>query len=136
MQGHAIRRAIAAALQQPALSPADVGHVNAHGMSTTLDDQIEAQAIRDALGDVPVTAPKSYFGNLGAAGGAVEMAVSVLALIHGCVPPTLNYECPDPACPVNVIHGESLPADRRPALVLNHAPGGQAVAVVLGAGDA
>jgi 3-oxoacyl-[acyl-carrier-protein] synthase II len=131
----AIRRAIADALEAAHLKPADVGHINAHGMSTTEDDQIEAQAIRDVLGDVPVTAPKSYFGNLGAGGGAVEMMASVLALKHGLVPPTLNYERPDPACPVRVIHGEPMPANRPVAMLLNHSLAGQAVAAILAAPD-
>ena len=90
-------------LSDAGLSAAEIGHVNANGLSTLHDDQIEAQAIHDLLGDVPVTAPKSFFGNLGAGTGAVEMAVSVLALRDGLVPHTLNYEHPDPLCPVNVI---------------------------------
>jgi 3-oxoacyl-[acyl-carrier-protein] synthase II len=132
-QGEAIRAAIRQALERAGLEPRHIGHVNAHGMSTTLDDRIEAQAIRAVLGDVPVTAPKSYFGNLGAGGGAVEMAASLLALEHGLVPPTLNYEQPDPECPVNVVHGRPLAADQRTALILNHSRVGQSVAVVLAA---
>lgn len=130
-QGTSIRRAIRKALEAAGLQPKDIGHVNAHGLSTTDDDRIEAQAIRDELGDVPVTAPKSYFGNLGAGGGAVEMAVSVLALTNGLVPPTLNYERPDPTCPIRVICGTPVPSPKPAALVLNHNDAGQAVAVVL-----
>jgi 3-oxoacyl-[acyl-carrier-protein] synthase II len=130
-QGKAIRAAIQRALRDADLTPGDVGHVNAHGLSTTVEDALEAQAIRDTLGDVPVTAPKSFFGNLGAGGGAVEMAVSVLAFEHGLVPRTLNYEYPDPQCPVNVIHGQSLAGARPTAVVLNHTLLGQAIALVL-----
>ena len=83
------------------------------------------------LGDVPVTAPKSFFGDLGGGAGAVEMIASVLALQHGRVPHTLNYEEPDPACPVNVVHGQPLAVGKSTALVLNQAPTGQAVAVVI-----
>ena len=61
------------------LTPADIGHINAHGISTVEDDVLEAQAIQEFFGDTPVTALKSYFGSLGAGGGAVEMAASVLA---------------------------------------------------------
>jgi 3-oxoacyl-[acyl-carrier-protein] synthase II len=96
------------------------------------EDRIEAQAIQTCLGDVPVTAPKSYFGCLGAGTGAVEMAASVLAIATGTVPATLNYEFPDPACPVNVVHGQPLATDRRTALVLNQTETGQTAAVVLG----
>lgn len=129
--GSAIRRVIEGALASAGLKPGDVGHVNAHGMSTVHDDRIEAQAIRDTLGDTPVTAFKSYFGNLAAGSGAVEMAASLLGLQQGLIPPTLNYEHPDPACPVNVIHGEPLRGAAPVALLLNHALTGQATAVVL-----
>lgn len=128
-----IRRAIAQSLEKTGFAPADIGHVNAHGLSTVDDDRHEAQAIHDVLGDVPVTAPKSFFGNLGAGGGAVEMAASVLSLADGRVPFTLNYATPDPHCPVNVIHGEPLATDKRTALLVNYSNTGQAAAVVLAA---
>lgn len=130
--GDSIKRAIRAALDSAGIKPGDVGHVNANGLSTEYDDRIEAQAIAETLGDVPVFAPKSYFGNLGAGSGAVELVASVLALVHGQIPKTLNYEQPDPACPVNVIRGEARPVDKPIALALNFAPSGQAVAVVIG----
>ncbi len=133
LAGTAIRAVITQALGQAGLKADEVGHVNAHGASTREDDQIEAQAIRATLGDVPVFAPKSYFGNLGPGGGAVEMVASVLALHHEMVPPTLNYEHPDPECPVCVVSGECEPSRKPTALVLNHTPQGQAAAVVLGA---
>ncbi len=131
--GSAIRAAIVRALDAARLTPDDVGHVNAHGPGTYHDDRIEAQAIRATLGDVPVFAPKSFFGNLGPGGGAVEMAASIMALAHERVPPTLNYEHPDPECPVNVVCGGGEPSRRPTALLLNHTPYGQAAAVVLAA---
>jgi 3-oxoacyl-[acyl-carrier-protein] synthase II len=104
--------------------------VNAHGNSTREDDPIEARAICETLGDVPVTAPKSYFGNLGQGSGMVELVVSLLAMSNGMVPPTLNYETPDPECPVNVV--TSMQAAKQPAFVkLNHNSMGQAAAVVI-----
>jgi len=133
LRGDSIRRAIRGALAAAAWEPSQIGHVNAHGLSTTLDDRLEAQAIRDTLGSVPVTAPKSYFGNLGAATGAVELAASVLALRHRFVFPTLNYRRPDPQCPIDVVHGQGVPLERPTALALNHAASGQAVAMALDA---
>jgi 3-oxoacyl-[acyl-carrier-protein] synthase II len=127
----AIRRAIAAALLDAGLTPAELGCVVAHGMSAVVDDRLEAQAIRAVLGDVPVTAPKGNFGYLGAGSGALETAVSVLAIQNKLIPHTLNYEHPDPQCPVNVVHGRPQPLDRPTAIVLSHSPFGQAVAVVL-----
>jgi 3-oxoacyl-[acyl-carrier-protein] synthase II len=128
-KGTAIRASIAAALDEARIGPAEVGHVNAHGYGTIPHDRAEAQAIRDVLSDVPVTAPKSYFGNLGAGSGAVELAASVLALSSGKVPATLNYEHPDPECPLNVVQNGATSA----ALVLSQSTTGQALAVVLAA---
>jgi 3-oxoacyl-[acyl-carrier-protein] synthase II len=130
--GSGLRRAMTAALERAGLDPKNLGHVNAHGLSAPWEDRLEAQAICDALPGVPVTAPKSYFGNLGAASGAVEMAVSVLAMAAGEVPPTLNYERPDPDCPIPVVRGEPLRSAPPTALTLNWTPAGQSVAVVLG----
>jgi 3-oxoacyl-[acyl-carrier-protein] synthase II len=129
------RRAIEGALTSAGLGAADIGHVNAHGSGMIEGDRFEAQAIRSCLGDVPVTAPKSYFGCLGAGTGAVEMAASVLAIATGLLPATLNYEFPDPACPVNVVRGQPLPVGKRTAVVLNQSETGQTAAVVLGPPD-
>ena len=130
--GIAIEQTIQRALAEGGVEASDVGHVNAHGLSTIEDDRFEAQALHRALGDTPVTAPKSYFGNLGAGSGAVEMAVSVLGLHADEITPTLNYETPDPECPVNVIRDQPLVGASPYALVLNQSGPGQAVAVLLG----
>jgi 3-oxoacyl-[acyl-carrier-protein] synthase II len=131
LEGRAIRQAIEGALRDAELKPGDIGHVNAHGLSTPHDDRIEARAICDTLGDVPVTAPKSFFGNARAGAGAIEIVASILALLHGLVPPTLNYEQPDPQCPVNIVHSYPVKARQPSALVLNHSSFGQAAAAVL-----
>lgn len=129
--GIAIRRSIMQSLERAGLDTDSIGHVSAYGVSTIHEDPLEAQAIHDCLGDVPVTAMKSYFGNLGAGGGAVETVASVLALQHNEVPRTLNYETPDPACPVNVVHGESLVGAKPVAMILSQAGPGQAAAIIL-----
>jgi 3-oxoacyl-[acyl-carrier-protein] synthase II len=133
MTGLSVKNAIVGALRMAGLEPHQVGHVNANGMSTLHDDHIEATAIRDALGDKPVTALKSYFGYLGAGSGAVELAASVWSVAQGEVPCTLNYETPDPACPVRVVVGEPLRGSLPVAVKLNHTPLGQAAAVVIAA---
>ena len=118
-----------AALRDAGSSPADVGHINAHGLSTTDRDADEARAIREVFGaladKVPVTALKSYFGNLGAGSGVVELIASVLALREGRLPRVLNYETPDPNCPLNVAKSDSTPAGRS-FLNLSVTPQGQA----------
>jgi 3-oxoacyl-[acyl-carrier-protein] synthase II len=106
--------ALRAALADSAIAAGDIGHVHAHGLSTTIRDAEEARAIAAVLGDrsakVPVVAAKSYFGNLGAGGGMVELIASLLALRYGRLFRTLNYTTPDPACPVRVVEDEDSPA--------------------------
>jgi 3-oxoacyl-[acyl-carrier-protein] synthase II len=128
--GRGIQQAILGALEAADAKPDDIGHVNAHGLSTELDDRIEAEAIRETLGDALVTAPKSLHGNIGAGTGAVELAVSLIGLQHGVIPPTLNYDTPDPKCPVNVVT-ELTPSPTPSALVLNHRTTGQAVSLLV-----
>jgi 3-oxoacyl-[acyl-carrier-protein] synthase II len=124
-----LARAMKAALRDAGRSPADVGHINAHGLSTIERDRDEALAIREVFGaaadKVPVTAPKSYFGNLGAGSGVVELATSVLALRDGRLPRVLNFESPDPQCRLNVVDDDET-APGRSFLNLSVTPQGQA----------
>lgn len=129
--GSGYRRAIEIALKRTGVRPEDISHVNAHGESSIENDAHEAQAIRDTLGDVPVLAMKSYFGNLGAGGGAVELLASLTALETGQIPVTLNYETPDPRCPVNVVHTQPLKTDKNIVLKLNQSDTGQTAALLI-----
>ena len=129
--GQALRQSLEAVLGAAGLRPEAVGHVNAHGVGTIDMDRAEAAAIAAVLGDTPVTAPKSAFGHLGAGGGVVELAASIMGLEHGLVPHTLNYETPDPLCPVNVVHGEPLAGRPPTAISINLCSTGQAVAVAI-----
>jgi 3-oxoacyl-[acyl-carrier-protein] synthase II len=131
LTGTSLEQAIAAVLDAAALDAGGVGHVNAHGMSTIDMDRVEARAIAAVLGETPVTAPKSLFGHLGAGGGAVELVASVLGLEQGLVPATLNYETPDPECPVNVVHGAPLAGRPATAITVNLCSTGQAAAVAI-----
>ncbi len=128
------RNALAGALRTSGLSPDGIGHLHAHGLATRRSDQEEARAIRDVLGGrtspLPVVAGKSYFGNLGAAGGLVELIASVQALNHGRLFRTLNYETPDPECPIHVVNRD----DEQPGesfINLNLTPQGQGSAIVV-----
>ena len=131
LQGTSLRQAIRAVCDAAGLAAGDVGHVNAHGLSTIEMDRAEANAIVAELGDVPVTAPKSAFGHLGAGGGVVEMAASILGLAAGLVPATRNFDTPDPECPVNVVHGGPLAGRPSTAVAVNLCTTGQAVAIAL-----
>jgi 3-oxoacyl-[acyl-carrier-protein] synthase II len=112
---------------------ADVGHIHAHGLGTQSCDAEEATAIRQVFGpradEVPVTAAKSYFGNLGAAGGLVELIGSLMAIERGSLFPILNYQTPDPACPIVAAKPGMSPG--RSVLNLNVTPQGQASAVLV-----
>jgi 3-oxoacyl-[acyl-carrier-protein] synthase II len=130
----AVEQVLRRALARAGVGPSQVGHVHAHGLSTRRSDAEEAQAIAAVFADrpepVPVVAAKSYFGNLGAAGGLVELITSLMALQQGRLFPTLNYETPDPECPIRVVGEEAAP----PGDVLvnvNFSPQGQASAVVV-----
>lgn len=128
----AIAAALQAALRQGGVAPGDLDHINAHGLATREDDPGEARGIEQALeGErVGVTAVKSAIGNLGAAGGAVELAMSLIALGEGFVPATLNHHETDPPCPVEVVT-ETRAAQGRIFAKLNHTATGQAVAAVI-----
>ncbi len=125
----ALALAMQAALRDAGATPADVGHINAHGLATPRSDAAEARAIGEVFGPlaerVPVTALKSYFGNLGAGSGVVELACSVLALREGRLPRVLNYETPDPDCPLAIVQDDATPAGRS-FLKLSTTPQGQA----------
>jgi len=138
-QGTAHRDAALAGAMQACLENAgaeadEVGHIHAHGLSTPQSDVEEAQAIRQVFGQradsLPVVAAKANFGNLGAASGLAELIASVLALRDGHLFPLLNYETPDPECPVaasrstDVLAGESF-------LNLSTTPQAQAAVVMV-----
>jgi 3-oxoacyl-[acyl-carrier-protein] synthase II len=129
----ALANAIRMALSEANLSPPDVGHYSAHGLATRQCDIEESQAIRESLDDgskkVPVVAPKSFFGNLGAGSGLVEAAGSLLAMKHGQLFPTLNYETPDPECPIQIAEGGTPPGDV--FVSANVTPQGQASAIAI-----
>jgi 3-oxoacyl-[acyl-carrier-protein] synthase II len=130
----ALKNVYSQALASARLSPDAVGHINAHGLATRRCDAEEAQAIADVFSarrkPVPVAAAKSYFGNLGAAGGLVELIASLLSLQQNRLFRTLNYETPDPECPVHVVatDGQS-PGDV--FIKASITPQGQASAVVV-----
>ena len=122
------------ALRDSELRPEDVGHVNAHGIGSRSVDREEAGAIREVFGDygatVPVTSLKGALGNSGSGCGTLELAGSLVGLLHGVVPPTLNYQTPDPDCPLNVVHGEPLKVTNKVVLNINVTRMGQASALV------
>lgn len=129
--GAAIENSIRAALRSANLSPDAIGHIHAHGLGTHYCDVQESRALHRIFGGcpVPVTTAKGHFGNLGAAGGTVEMIASVLALQQEALFPILNYETPDPDCPIHAATFESAAGDC--FVNVNVSPVGQASCVVV-----
>jgi 3-oxoacyl-[acyl-carrier-protein] synthase II len=130
----ALGNAMRAALRDAGATPEEIGHVNAHGLGSLSTDADEAQALHTVFGEraskIPLVAPKSFFGNLGAGGGVVELAASALALRHGHLFPVLNYETPDPVCPVAAVRSADVGAGTS-CLNLSVTPQGQAAVVML-----
>jgi 3-oxoacyl-[acyl-carrier-protein] synthase II len=130
--GSGARACIEMALADAGLEPGDIGHVNAHGTSTPLNDAAEAAALAKVFGPsaVPVTSGKGVTGHLIGAAGSVEAVAALLAANRGLVPPTANHESSD--LPVDVVTGEPRAVAPSPVLSTSFAFGGHNVALVLG----
>jgi 3-oxoacyl-[acyl-carrier-protein] synthase II len=132
-EGRGVKRALFNALESGGVNADQIGHVNAHATSTPAGDSGEARAIVETLGrHVPVTAPKSSIGHTLGAAGAVEAAFTALSLKHQIIPPTLNYDAPDPECPVNVVAGEARHTKMAYALSNSFGFGGTNASLLLG----
>ena len=106
-EGAGAARCMKRALCSSGLNPDDVDYINAHGTSTRLNDKFETAAIKTVFGDharrLPVSSTKSMVGHLLGAAGGVELIAAVLALQNGVIPPTINYENPDPECDLDYV---------------------------------
>ncbi len=118
--GGGAARAMRNLLSQAQLSPQDVDYINAHATSTPQGDVAEAAAIKEVFGEragsIPVSSTKSMTGHLLGAAGVVELAYTILALHHQILPPTINYQHPDPACDLDCVPNEPRPARIRVAI--------------------
>ena len=109
-----------AALENAGISPTEVDYINAHGTSTPANDRAETQAIKQVFGPhaykLMVSSTKSMTGHLFGAAGALEAIICVLALREGCIPPTINYETPDPELDLDYVPNQARAAKARVAL--------------------
>lgn len=126
----AFKNVMLGALETAGVQASDVGHIHAHGLSSPRVDREEAAAIREVMGDCPVTAAKSYMGNLGSGGGMVEIISSLMAMQNDSLFPILNCENLDADCPINAVTKPGTsPGDS--FVNLNITPQGQASSVMV-----
>ena len=129
------------AMAEAGVTPDQVGYVNAHGTSTPAGDSAETRALKLALGEeqaarIPVSSTKSETGHLLGATGALEVAVTVLAMRDGFLPPTINLTDPDPECDLDYIPNVGREADVRIAVSNSFGFGGHNAVLVLQRWDA
>jgi 3-oxoacyl-[acyl-carrier-protein] synthase II len=114
-EGEGAARCMRLALKDAGIAPSDVDYINAHGTSTEYNDANETTAIKAVFGEqaakLAVSSTKSMTGHLLGAAGAVEGVYSALALYHGMLPPTINYENPDPVCDLDYVPNKARKAD-------------------------
>ena len=123
------------AIREAGLDPADIGYINAHGTSTKVNDLCETVAIKKVFGAdayrVPISSTKSMMGHLIGAGGAVELITCVEVLRRSALPPTINYETPDPECDLDYIPNQARERRVRHALNNSFGFGGQNISLVV-----
>lgn len=106
-EGASLTRAIRMALDEANGKGVPINYINAHGTATLLNDSAETRALKQAFGkrayDIPISSTKSMTGHLLGAAGGIEFIATVLSMTHGIIPPTINYECPDPECDLDYV---------------------------------
>ena len=136
-EGRGAVSCIRMALDDAEINREDIGYVNAHGTSTRVNDRVETMAIKGGLGDhaksVPISSIKSMMGHLIAAAGSVEAITCLMAIRDGVLPPTINYETPDPDCDLDYIPNEARETPTRVALSNSFGFGGQNVSLIVSA---
>ena len=133
--GKELGRAIQIALEDAGLEPSQIDYICADGAGTILSDLSETRGIKQAFNGyakkIPVSAPKSVFGNMLGASGAMDVITTVLAMEHGIIPPTINYLEPDPECDLDYCPNKAQAKKIKNALVISRGRGGINCALIL-----
>jgi 3-oxoacyl-[acyl-carrier-protein] synthase II len=128
-------RALTRALERAGVGPDEIDYINAHGTATPANDAIETLAIKKVFGEhayrVPISSTKSMIGHCLGAAGAIEAIATICALREGLIPPTINYETPDPECDLDYVPNVARPAPLRLALSNSFGFGGQNAILVI-----
>ncbi|MCD5405490.1 MAG: beta-ketoacyl-ACP synthase II [Desulfotomaculum sp.] len=132
-EGLGAAKAMKKAMDEAGLTPEDISYINAHGTSTPLNDKLETLAIKKVFGkrayDIPISSIKSMIGHLLGAAGGVEAVASVLTVFHGIIPPTINYENPDPECDLDYVPNKARESQINTVLSNNLGFGGHNVTI-------
>jgi 3-oxoacyl-[acyl-carrier-protein] synthase II len=123
------------AIKNAGLIPADIDYINAHGTGTKLNDSTETRAIKMVFGDlayrIPISSNKSMIGHLATAAGSVEAVATVLTIQHNIIPPTINYETPDPECDLDCVPNQARQKPVNVCLSNSFGMGGQNCCIVI-----
>lgn len=123
------------AIKDAGLSVTDIGYINAHGTSTSLNDKSETAAIKTIFGEqaykIPVSSTKSMTGHLLGASGALEAVVCAKVISENLLPPTINYETPDPECDLDYVPNQARPAAPKHVMSNSFGFGGHNATLIL-----
>ena len=133
--GDGAAKAMQMAMKRGNIKPEEIDYINAHGTSTQLNDAMETKAIKTAFGEyaykVPISSTKSMTGHLIGCAGALETAICIMTILKGIIPPTINYENPDPVCDLDYVPNVARKKDVKTALTSSFGFGGHNSVLIL-----
>ncbi len=133
--GEGAAKAMVMAMKRGDIEPGEIDYINAHGTSTQLNDAMETKAIKTAFGEyaykIPISSTKSMTGHLIGCAGALEPAICIMTINRGIIPPTINYDTPDPTCDLDYVPNKARPAKVNTALTNSFGFGGHNSVLIL-----